>query len=361
MKRKTHLRYFYPITITVVFAISAILTSKIDDSGMFVWVPVAGVICGLIMLMYEGIKDSNKSAINERQEEYSTKITHDSSFGNGNLTLYFDSSRQMVTICQATTTGTNEKIVENFVHLNSVETDEHIVSLDALNHKVLMVKSSGCDTIILEKCCINEKLQKLGINIKPSTPTLKSYNDYAFITDDENEYVAIVTPSAFHVHRYSDIVSISYEENGTDVFNKSIGGAVAGGLLLGGVGAMVGGSTAKATQNKEVSAMSVKILLKSTSDSTIILPIYKGAPLNTKDFEDKELYEGLRKEVSSIKDIFSIIIDIVDKKNVNQRSIPSTPISVADELAKLAKLKELGVLTEEEFRMQKEKLLNSGV
>ena len=52
------------------------------------------------------------------------------------------------------------------------------------------------------------------------------------------------------VHRYSDIVSIVYEENGTDVFNKSIGGAVAGGILFGGVGAIVGGSTAKAKQIK---------------------------------------------------------------------------------------------------------------
>lgn len=68
--------------------------------------------------------------------------------------------------------------------------------------------------------------------MKKSTPAVKAYNDYAFITDDVNEFVAIVTPTSMHLHRYSDIVSISYEENGNDMYNKSLGGAVVGGLLL---------------------------------------------------------------------------------------------------------------------------------
>ena len=61
-------------------------------------------------------------------------------------------------------------------------------------------------------------------------------------------------------------------------------------------------------------------------------------------------------------DIFSIIIDIVDKNIAMQKSAPVTPLlssaSVADELTKLAKLKESGILSEEEFNAQKSKLLN---
>lgn len=111
--------------------------------------------------------------------------------------------------------------------------------------------------------------------------------------------------------------------------------------------------------------MSIKILLKSTSNSTIILKIYEaglgGAILETKKDADRAHYEGLMKEVSGIKDIFSIILDIVDK-NVSQQKTativqqPST--SVADELTKLAKLKESGILSDEEFNAQKAKLLN---
>ena len=125
-------------------------------------------------------------------------------------------------------------------------------------------------------------------------------------------------------------------------------------------------NTAKAKQNKEVRNMSIKILLKSTSDSTIILKIYEvgkdGSVLETKKDADRMHYEGLMKEVSGIKDIFSIIIDIVDKNIAMQKSAPVTPLlssaSVADELTKLAKLKESGILSEEEFNAQKSKLLN---
>lgn len=141
-----------------------------------------------------------------------------------------------------------------------------------------------------------------------SIPAVKAYNDYAFITDDANEFVAIVTPTSMHLHQYSDIVSITYEENGNDMYNKSLGGAVVGGLLFGGVGAIVGSNTAKTVKNKKIERMSIKILLKSTSDSTILLDIYKTgkdrAVLETKNTADKIFYEGLMKEVTGIKDIF---------------------------------------------------------
>ena len=66
--------------------------------------------------------------------------------------------------------------------------------------------------------------------------------------------------------------------------------------------------------------------------------------------------------IAGIKDIFSIIIDIVDKNLARQKTVqvvhPTSSPSVADELMKLAKLKDAGVLSEEEFNIQKSKLLN---
>ncbi len=83
--------------------------------------------------------------------------------------------------------------------------------------------------------------------------------------------------------------------------------------------------------------------------------------LETKKEADRLQYESLMKEVSGIKDIFSIILDMVDKNIAMQKNSPviqQNSNSVADELAKLAKLKESGVLTEEEFNAQKAKLLS---
>lgn len=363
MKRQDELGVGSSIIITIVFAVMAVLTYQTgssDEGNPLAWFPGIGVVAGIIMTIIAAINASNKSAREEQQDKFAKSITHNSSFGNGDLKLYFNSSNKKVTICATTTSGTSEKVVENFEQRKSVETDNHIVSLDSLNNKVLRVKNNN-GIVAFEECCINDELKQKGVTVKPSTPTIKAFNDYAFVTDDINEFVAIVTPSKIHVLQYSDIVSISYEENGSDVFNKSLGGAVVGGLLFGGVGAIVGSNTAKAKQNKEVRNMSIKILLKSTSDSTIILKIYEvgkdGSVLETKNMH----YEGLMKEVSGIKDIFSIIIDIVDKNIAMQKSAPVTPLlssaSVADELTKLAKLKESGILSEEEFQAQKAKLL----
>ena len=65
------------------------------------------------------------------------------------------------------------------------------------------------------------------------------------------------------------------------------------------------------------------------------------------------------KEVTGIKDIFSIIIDIVDKSSasLSQKVNVSSPSSIADELTKLVQLRDSGVLTEDEFQTQKAKLL----
>jgi hypothetical protein len=358
MKRNEDLSVGGSIAVTIVFAILAVVTYQTDSNGNpLAWIPGIMVIVGIIMTIIAVNKASNDSAKDEQQKNAARTIKYDSTFGKGDFKLYFDSVTSKVTICATTTDGAKQEEITNFVRSKAVETDNYLVAVDSKNHKILKTKNNY-GKISKSICNLDEELKALGVIIKESNLNLKAYNDYAFVTDDINEFVAIVTPSKIHVHRYSDIVSISYEENGSDVFNKSIGGAVVGGLLFGGVGAIVGGNTAKAKQNKEVRNMSIKILLKSTSDSTIILKIYEGAVLETKKDADRIYYEGLMKEVSGIKDIFSIIIDIVDKKKVSSPVNTTSSLSVADELEKLAKLKNAGILSEEEFKEQKAKLLS---
>lgn len=362
MKKKEEFSVGGSIVMTIIFAVMAIYTGQEKDLSSFLWLPIALTVGGVIMTIMAVIQSSNESAKNEQQENAAKAIKHDSSFGNNELKLYFDSSSSKVTICATTTSESKQEEVRDFVRSSAVETDSYIVAVDATHHKILKAKNSD-GRVFKTVCNLDEELKKLGVTIGKSSPTLKAYNDYAFVTDDRNEYVAIVKPSAIQVLRYSDIVSIAYEENGSNVYNKSLGGAVVGGLLFGGVGAIVGGNTAKAKQNKEVNSMSIKILLKSTSNPTITLNIYSGPTLKTKESAARMHYEGLMKEVTGIKDIFSIIIDITDKNIAQAKSNPtrlmSSTGSVADELTKLAKLKDAGVLSEEEFNTQKAKLLNS--
>ena len=349
----------YSSVLTIIFVVMAIVTYQTDEYDSFTWIPCIFVIVGIYAIIRQIIEANKRKKQDYQQQNAAKSIRYDSCFGQHDLRLYFDSSTSKVTICLATTNETKQEEVSNFVRSNAIETECYIIAIDSTNHKILRTNHKN-GTIEKKICNLHDELKLSDTTLCKSTFNVKTYNDYVLITDDINEFIAIVTPTNIHVHHYSDIVSISYEENGSDVFNKSIGGAVVGGLLLGGVGAIVGSNTAKATQNKEVRNMSIKILLRSTSNSTIVLKIYEGF-LETKNYGDRIHYEKLMQEVSEIKDIFSIIIDIVDKKSYSSTTLPTAPptstISVADELEKLAKLKEAGILSEEEFNEQKVKLL----
>jgi len=76
------------------------------------------------------------------------------------------------------------------------------------------------------------------------------------------------------------------------------------------------------------------------------------------------MYETYTKNANEAKDILSVIIDNAKQGQVSNpvvqplaKQIPSSSSSVADELAKLAKLKADGILTKKEFQTQKAKLL----
>ena len=67
--------------------------------------------------------------------------------------------------------------------------------------------------------------------------------------------------------------------------------------------------------------------------------------------------QGLE-HANKIVDLVSVIIDDVDKNEKKSMIKNSSTNSIAEELSKLADLKDKGILTEEEFSIQKAKLLS---
>ena len=201
-----------------------------------------------------------------------------------------------------------------------------------------------------------------------STINTKGVGNYLFIMDDFFKVLVLVGSSTREIFNYSDIIEVSYEENGSQLYTKSagrtVGGAIVGGVLMGGAGAVVGGLSGGSKQNKEIKNMDIKILLRSTSRTTCVLH-FKDVDrvLKTKDETDRKLYETYVKNANQAKDILSIIIDNAKQSSAPIAQLVTQPVvapsssSVADELAKLAKLKADGILTEEEFQAQKSKLL----
>lgn len=196
----------------------------------------------------------------------------------------------------------------------------------------------------------------------------KAIGNYHFIMDDFFDVLVIVTPTSHEVLKYSDIIEVSYEENSTKLYSKSamrtVGGAVVGSALMGEAGAIVGGMSGDLKSNLEIKTMQIKLLLRDTKRTSLVLEFkdFDGV-LKTKETAAQKLYEKFLENAKLAKDTLSIIIDkaktsAAPAQQVEQISSVS-PSGVADELAKLAQLKAAGILTEEEFNVQKAKLLNS--
>ena len=233
------------------------------------------------------------------------------------------------------------------------------------SHGLMAITESGKVNDVFNYINASSLPRKKG---EKSTINTREIGNYLFLMDDFFKVLVLVGPGHHEIINYSDIIEVSYEENGSQLYTKSagrtIGGAIVGGVLMGGAGAVVGGLSGASKQNKEIKNMDIKILLRSTSRTSCVLH-FKDVDrvLKTKEDADRRLYETYVKNANQAKDVLSVIID-----NAKQASTPiAQPIaqpvvapassSVADELAKLAKLKADGILTEEEFQAQKSKLL----
>lgn len=157
-------------------------------------------------------------------------------------------------------------------------------------------------------------------------------------------------------------------ENSTSIMSKSttrtIGGALGGALIAGGVGAIVGGLSGSSTSTKKIDKVCVDLLLRDISSPSIRIVTFDstwaggGKPVN---IDNKGFQIGIE-NAKEIANVVSVIIDEVDngwkKEQLNKNKENQKVTSVADELQKLAKLKEDGILTQEEFETQKAILLS---
>ena len=113
----------------------------------------------------------------------------------------------------------------------------------------------------------------------------------------------------------------------------SVTRAIAGGIVAGPVGAVVGGNTAKKVSHTEESNPKMSFIVE--------YPMGRfQSPVYTYSCKVRELCEEIFKERAETK------------------KVPDTLSSIADELMKFKKLLDVGAITEDEYNAEKERLLN---
>jgi hypothetical protein len=161
---------------------------------------------------------------------------------------------------------------------------------------------------------------------------------------------------------YKDILSAELFEDGSSVTKTArgsqVGGAIVGGLMLGGVGAIIGGLSGKTVTTGKVKRVELRLTINDTK-----APLHDIAFMNTEGAKDGIVHTAAMQLARRWLGIADILIKAADAeaRNNHATELPSSSApktnSVADEIRKLAELHQAGVLTSDEFQTQKKKLL----
>lgn len=200
--------------------------------------------------------------------------------------------------------------------------------------------------------------------------------------DEENKKVVLLYNqdgvSEGKVFSYRDILKSEVIEDDVSVTNTSrtsqIGGAILGGLLAGGVGAIIGGLSGSTNSSKEVFKIDLRITANDTQKPVYTINFltadildFNGKPFPIK--KDDQKYKLSAEKVNHWYALISVLIkqaDEEDRVKVVESSNNTTTIiqenlsniSVADELQKLHELLKQNIITQEEFDKQKLKILS---
>jgi hypothetical protein len=161
---------------------------------------------------------------------------------------------------------------------------------------------------------------------------------------------------------YKDIISSEIYEDGTTLTKTSrmsqVKGALLGDLLGGSAGMVIGGLSGKKRSYHEIAQIVLRIIVNNTEK-----PVYDIVFLDHTVMKTSSEYKMTIAKARHWHALITVLIkraDDNDTNKVNNAALnppQSQPHSVDKEIVKLALLVKKGLLTEEEFRIQKKKLL----
>jgi len=170
--------------------------------------------------------------------------------------------------------------------------------------------------------------------------------------DDTNKTWLIDNRNIFNktiskIYNYSDIVDFELLEDGESIASGGLGRALVGGVLFGGVGAIVGGVTGTKKSKPICTNLKVKITTNNINN-----PVEYVDFINTSTKKDSIIYKTWFDLAQKCLSTLQLIV------NENQEEVKEIPAgSEADEILKLKKLLDQGIITQEEFDAKKKQLL----
>lgn len=188
--------------------------------------------------------------------------------------------------------------------------------------------------------------------------------------DEGRKKVCLITWVQFQdradlkVIELKDLLSTEIHEDGTAITRTSrtsqAGSALVGGLLFGGVGALVGGLTGKTVAADKVKRLCLRIVVNDTAS-----PIHEVDFMNVEGKRDGIIYKQAIVQARHWNSILEILIKRADEEDKAAHRLSQEPLqalssesrSVPAQLRELKSLLDEGILNPVEYEAQKAKVL----
>jgi hypothetical protein len=169
-----------------------------------------------------------------------------------------------------------------------------------------------------------------------------------------------VRDASWKVYPGSAVVSAEVFEDGRSVLvsqrGRQVGGAILGGIVAGTTGALIGGIGTAPGSKEYVERVELRIVIDDPDH-----PLWDIVFLSTRATRgggQHQLSDGAARAWHGR--IAALIRSTENKASAQPgQHVSAAPVSVADELSKLALLRNSGILTETEFEAEKNRLLSS--
>ena len=192
-------------------------------------------------------------------------------------------------------------------------------------------------------------MQNKGVK---TSKRLECQNKNQLRVDLQNKQIALceIEPlKRVDIIKFADLVECEILEDSNTIMKGGIGRAVVGGVIAGGVGAVVGANTRKS--KNVINNLQIRIVTKNISKS-----LYTIRLITTKTCKDSTIY---RESIHFANNVYATVQAIIsDNKNNKENTIIKDSKNGIEQLEKLADLKEKGIITQEEFNESKKKILS---
>lgn len=217
-----------------------------------------------------------------------------------------------------------------------------------------------------KKKAMEEKLESLP-DFSPTQKIMGNDGNTGLAIDEARKKVVLIKNGPTGVDlkpiTYRDVLSSEVFVDGETVTKTArgsqLGGALIGGIALGGVGAIIGGLSGRTGSSEKVKRVDLRITVNDTKNS-----LHDVNFMGIEGKKDGIIYKSAMDQARHWHGLIAVLINMADSEDVLKEGVKSSirenggTSSLADELSKLSDLRDRGVLSDKEFSIQKQKLLS---